>query len=176
MRLAGKAAEYWGQPRDWVPLLGPEKAWQYGDGWPAAIEQEQYRRVTRQELVAQLDRIYRGIREIDLKKGPEEAWAKVLEGTYYQTMTNKPGMYRWWWNVLKEHPLESVEYGELSRSKEGRPQIQATTTLQGGIRFPKVFVFEYVALRQGWEVQYGLDLHLDPQWKGLPKAKKGTSP
>ncbi len=175
-RVTRLRAQYWGQPRSWIPALGPENAWQYGDGWRTAMEQEQYRRVTRQALVAQLDRIYRGIREIDLKKGPEEAWAKVLEGTRYRTMTNAPGMHRWWWNVLKDHPLESVEYGELSRSKEGLPQIQAKTTLQGGIRFSKVFVFKYVALRQGWEVQYGLDLHLDPQWKGLPKAKKGTSP
>jgi hypothetical protein len=42
-------------------------------------------------------------------------------------------------------------------------------------RFSKVFGFKYVALQQGWEVQHGLDLHLDPQWKDFPNAKKQTS-
>ena len=113
----------------------------------------------------------RGIKEIDSEKYSWESWAKKSDFNYL-TMTNWPGMYRWWCDVTKEHPLKSVEYGELSRNKEGLPQIEVMTTLQGGITFSKIFLFEYIALREGWQAQYGLDLHLDPKWKDFPKTKE----
>jgi hypothetical protein len=164
-------AEYWGQPRDWIAALGPENAWHYGDDWQAVLSREHYDHVTRQELVAELEKIYRGIKAMDPKECAENTWEKTF-GFDYLTMTDWPGMYQWWWNVIKEHPLEAVEYGELTRNKDGQPQIEVTTTLQGGLHFSKTFAFKYLAAQQRWQVQYGLDLHLDPQWKNLPKTKK----
>ena len=140
------------------------------------MARERERRVTRQELIAELDKIYRRMKEADPKKCSQEAWAKsVFHETYYRTATNLPALRAWWWNVLQEHPLESVEYGARGRNKDGPPQIQVTTTLHDGIRFSKPFVFTYLAQQQRWQVQWGLDTHLDPQWKGLPQAGKGTS-
>ena len=69
-----------------------------------------------------------------------------------------------------------MEYGELSRAKNGLPQIQVTTTLHGGLRFCKTFEFKYRALQQRWQTLFGLDLHLDPQWKDFPKTHKIPSP
>jgi hypothetical protein len=157
----------WGNPRKWRSTLGPENAWHYGDTWQTAVAQEHHLNVTRQELIEELDKIYRGIKEIDPEKYSWRTWEEAF-GLDYTTMTGWDVMYRWWCDVIKKHPIESVEYGDLSRNKEGLPQIEVTTTLQGGIRFSKIFVFKYMALRQRWKTLYGLDLHLDPKWKDLP--------
>jgi hypothetical protein len=166
-RVTKMRAEFWGRPRSWIRDLGPENAWHHGDQWQARIRQARHRGATRQEIIAELDKIYRGIREIDPEKYSWRSWEKAF-GFDYLTVTNWPEMYRWWCKVIKVHPLEAVDYGQLSRSKEGLPQIDVTTTLHGGSTFSKVFVFEYEPLRQGWRAQYGLDLHLDPKWKDFP--------
>lgn len=163
-------ASFWGQPRGWTRSLGPENVWHYGDDWQTKIRQERHRNVNRQELMTELDKIYQGIKEIDSEEYSWRTW-EIEFGFNYLTMTNWPGMYRWWCDVTKEHPFESVEYGELSRNKEGLPQIKVTTTLQGGITFSKVFIFKYIPLQERWQAQYGLDLHLDPKWKAFPKTK-----
>ena len=85
-------------------------------------------------------------------------------------------MYQWWCNVIEKYPLESVDYGQLSHNKQGMPQVEVTTKLQGDISFSKVFVFKYLAVEQRWQAQYGLDMHLDPKWKNLPKAKTTQAP
>ena len=173
-RVTKMRASFWGQPRGWTRSLGPENAWHDGDAWQTKIQKEHLANVRREELTTELDKIYHGIREMD----PEilwQAWGRKF-GFNYLTMTNWPGMYRWWCDVTKEHPLESVEYGELSRNKEGLPQMKVTTTLQGGITFSKVFSFEYNALQDSWQSQYGLDLHLDSKWKDFPKTIKISSP
>jgi len=92
------------------------------------------------------------------------------------TMTNWPAMYQWWCDAIKKHPFVSAEYGPLGRNEDGLPQIEVTTTLQGGITFSKTFVFKYQPRAQRWKTQYGLDLHLDPQWKDLPNALQPPSP
>jgi hypothetical protein len=137
------------------------------------VAREHQNSVTRQELVVELDKIYRGIREIDPKKYSWGTWGKSFDFTYL-TMTDWPGMYDWWCQVIKEHPLESVEYGALGRNKDGLPEIPVTTTLHDGIRFSKPFVFTYLAQQQRWQARWGLDLHLDPQWKDLPRARQKT--
>jgi len=177
-RVNRMRAAYWGQPRSWIQSLGPENAWYYGDDWRKRDEdaaQKRHLNVTREELIEELDKIYRGIKEIDPEKYSWESWERTFDFNYL-TMTNWPEMYRWWCDFIKEHPLESVAYGQLSRNKEGLPQIEVTTTLQGGISFSKVFVFKYLAVEQRWQAQYGLDMHLDPKWKDLPKAKTTQSP
>jgi hypothetical protein len=166
-RVTKMRAEFWGQPRSWIRDLGPENAWHHGDQWQTNIRQAHHRDATRQEIIAELDKIYRGIKEIDPEKYSWTSWEKAF-GFDYLTMTNWPAMYRWWCDAVKAHPLEGVDYGQLSRSKEGLPQITVTTTLQGGNTFSRVFVFEYEPLRQGWQAQYGLDLHLDPRWRDFP--------
>jgi hypothetical protein len=173
-RVTKMRAAFWGQPRSWTRNLGPENAWHYGDDWKTTIEKEHLANVQREELTTELDKIYRGIREMD----PEKSW-KTWErkfGFNYLTMTNWPGMYRWWCDITKEHPLESVEYGKLSRNEEGLPQIKVNTALQGGITFSRVFSFKYDALQGSWQSQYGLDLHLDKKWKDFPKSEKIPSP
>ncbi|UCF14516.1 MAG: hypothetical protein JSW59_13965 [Phycisphaerales bacterium] len=176
-RVIRMRAAYWGQPRTWIQKLGPENAWHYGDDWQKKAEEAAQKRqlnVTCEELTKELDKIYHGIKEIDPQKYSWRSWERNFDFNYL-TMTNWPEMYKWWCDVIEQHPLESVAYGKLSRNKEGLPQIEVTTTLQGGISFSKVFVFQYWPLQQGWEAQYGLDLHLDPKWKDFPKAKT-TSP
>jgi len=165
----------WGQPRSWTRELGPEDAWHYGDDWQTVIRQERHLNVTRQELIEELDKIYRGIKKIDPEKYSPKAWGEAF-GFDYLTMTRWDVMYRWWCDVTKKHPLESVAYGELTHNKKGLPQIEVTTTLRGGITFSKVFLFEYMAVQQRWQAQYGLDLHLDPKWKDLPKRTEIISP
>ena len=85
-------------------------------------------------------------------------------------------MYEWWCELMKAHVLESVAYGPLSRNSQGLPQVTVTTTLQGGITFSKVFTFKYIPLQEKWQAQYGLDMHLDPQWKDFPVTRKTPSP
>jgi hypothetical protein len=172
-RVIKMRADYWGQPRSWIQDLGPENAWHYGDDWRKRAEEAAHKRqlnVTRDELIKELDKIYRGIKEIDPQKYSWRSWERAFDFNYL-TMTNWPEMYQWWCDVIKEHPLESVAYGQLTRNQEGLPQIEITTTLTGNISFSKVFVFKYLAMEQRWQAQYGLDLHLDPKWKDLPKAK-----
>ena len=153
--------------------MGPENAWHEGDDWKTKIVKKHHANVQREELTTELDKIYKGIREIDPEKSGE-TWEREF-GFNYRTMTNWPGMYRWWCDVTKEHPFESVQYGKLSRNGEGLPQIKVTTTLQGGITFSKVFSFKYDALQDSWKSQYGLDLHLDEKWKDFPKTVKPSS-
>ena len=160
-------ASFWGQPRQWIRRLGPKDAWHHGDRWQTKIQKEHHLNVRREELTTELDKIYRGIREIDPGEYSWQSWENKF-GFNYLTMTGWDVMYRWWCDVTKEHPLESVEYGELSRNKKGLPQIKVTTTLQEAITFSKVFLFEYDALQDSWQAQYGLDLHLDKQWKDFP--------
>jgi len=177
-RVIKMRAAYWGRPRSWIQHLGPENAWHYGDDWRKRVEDAAKKRhlnATREELIEELDKIYRGIKEIDPQKYTWRSWEMTFNFNYL-TMTNWPEMYQWWCNVIEQHPLESVEYGQLTRNKEGLPQIEVTTTLQGGISFSKVFVFKYLAVEQRWQAQYGLDLHLDPKWKDLSKAKTISSP
>ncbi|MBN2589027.1 MAG: hypothetical protein JXA96_04135 [Sedimentisphaerales bacterium] len=162
-------SEFWGKPRSWIGKMGPEDAWQEGDQWKTKIREKRLASVTYEQLTAELDKIFKGIREIDPEKSGD-AWEKKF-GFNYLTMSNWSGMYKWWLDVTKKHPLESVKYGELNRNKEGLPQIEVTVTLQGNITFSRVFLFEYGALWDGWQVQYGLDMHLDPQWRNLPEKK-----
>lgn len=172
-RVIKMRAAYWGQPRSWIQNLGPKNAWHYGDDWRKRVEEAAQKRqlnATRAELIKELDKIYRGIKEIDPQKYSWRSWERAFDFNYL-TMTNWPEMYRWWCEVIKRYPLESVAYGRLSRNKEGLPQIEVTTTLAGNISFSKVFVFKYLAVEQRWQAQYGLDLHLDPKWKDLPQAK-----
>jgi hypothetical protein len=122
-------------------------------------------------LTAELDKIYRGIREIDRKEYSGYGWENEY-GFNYKTRSGWGGMYRWWCNVVKKHPLEAVEYGELSRDKKGLPKIKVTTTLQGDATFSKVYTFEYLPLEERWQAQYGLDMHLDKKWKDFPKTGK----
>jgi hypothetical protein len=172
-RVVKMRAAYWGQPRSWIQNLGLENAWHYGDDWRKRSEEAAQKRqlnATRAELIKELDKIYRGIKEIDPQKYSWRSWERVFDFNYL-TMTNWPEMYQWWCDVMKHHPLQSVAYGRLSRNKERLPQIEVTTTLAGNISFSKVFVFKYLAVEQRWQAQYGLDLHLDPKWKDLPQAK-----
>jgi hypothetical protein len=177
-RVIAMRAAYWGQPRSWIPELGTENAWHYGDDWRKEImagADKRHLNATRKELTAELDKIYHGIREIDPEKYVWTSWEKAFDFNYL-TMTDWPAMFEWWCNVVRAHPLESAEYGELSRNKEGLPEIKVTTRLRGDITFSKVFTFKYLPLQERWQAQYGLDLHLDPKWKDLPKAKKIPSP
>jgi hypothetical protein len=177
-RVVRMRAASWGQPRSWIERLGPENAWHYGDAWrekAATWADERHRNATREELTAELDKIYRGIRELDPAKYEWNSWEKAFDFDY-TTMTDWPAMYRWWCDVVKTHPLESVTYGQVTRGKDGLPQMEATTTLDGGITFSKTFTFKYLADVQRWQARYGLDLHLDPQWKDLSKAKEVPSP
>lgn len=171
-------ADYWGQSRSWIQHLGPEDAWHYGDSWRKRAEDAAGRRAlnaTREELTKELDKIVRGLREIDPEKYSWRSWEKAFDFNYL-TMTNWPGMYEWWCNAIKAHPLDSVEYGPLNRNNEGLPQVTVTTTLQGGIAFSKVFTFKYIPLQEKWQAQYGLDMHLDPNWKDFPATQKTLSP
>ena len=173
-RVIRMRAAYWGQPRSWIPHLGPENAWHYGNDWRKRAEEDALKRhlsVTREELIEELDKIYRGIKQIDPEKYSWSTWEKTFDFNYL-TMTNWPAMYKWWSDSIREHPFESAEYGRLSRNKDGLPQIEVTTTLEGDISFSKVFIFKYLEVEQRWQVQYGLDLHLDPKWKNLIKAEK----
>jgi len=174
-RVTQMMSEFWGQPRQWIQSLGPENAWHDGDGWKTKIQKERLRNVNRQELIAELDKLYNGIREIDSEKYTWGAWIRKFDINYI-TMRHLDGLYLWWCEVTREHPLESVEYGQLSRNKKGLPEIKVTTTLQGGITFSRVFEFEYGALQGRWEARYGLDMHLDPKWKDFPKTGKTSSP
>ncbi len=174
-RMTRLWAESCGRPRSWIRDLGPENAWCYGDDWQAVTAREQERRVSRQELVVELDKVYRGLKELDPEKYSRASWERAF-GFDYLTMADRDGMYRWWCAVIKEHPLESVEYGALSRTPSESPQVQVTTTLHGGVRFSKTFTFRYRAVQQRWQTLYGLDLHLDPQWKDFPKTHKIPSP
>jgi hypothetical protein len=172
-RVIKMRAAYWGQPRSWIQNLGPENAWHYGDDWRIRVEetaQKHQLNVSRAELIRELDKIYRGIKEIDPQKYSWRSWERTFDFNYL-TMTNWPEMYKWWCDVIKQHPLASVTYGQLTRNKEGLPQIEVTTTLEENISFSKVFIFKYLAVKQRWQAQYGLDLHLDPTWKDLPKTK-----
>ncbi|MBN2592315.1 MAG: hypothetical protein JXA81_02325 [Sedimentisphaerales bacterium] len=162
-------SSFWGQPRQWIRRLGPENAWHHGDQWKIKRQQEHLANVRREELTTELDKIYRGIREIDPTEQSWESWENKF-GFNYLTMTRWDVMYKWWCDVTKEHPLESVEYGQLSRNNKGLPQIEVTTTLKGGITFSKEFLFEYDALQDSWQAQYGLDLHLDNKWKDFPET------
>lgn len=167
--MTAMRAAFWGQSRGWIRQLGPEDAWHHGDQWQIKRQKEHHANVQREELTAELDKIYHGIRELD----PEESWNTWEKkfGFNYLTMRGWPRMYEWWCDVTKEHSLESVQYGKLTRNKKGLPQLKVTTTLQDGITFSKVFSFKYNALQEGWQSQFGLDLHLDKKWKSLPKIK-----
>lgn len=167
--MTAMRASFWGQPRGWIGHLGPEDVWLSGDQWQAKRQKEHHANVQREELTTELDKIYHGIRELD----PDKSW-KTWErkfGFNYLTMRDWPRMYEWWCDVTTKHPLESVQYGELTRNKKGLPQLKVTATLQGGITFSKVFSFKYNALQEGWQSQYGLDLHLDKKWKSLAKIE-----
>ncbi len=171
-QLTAMRAAFWGQPRTWVNYLGPRTAWHYGDDWRNRVVQEHKANVTREELTVVLDNIFRGVKGINPDKYKTgSAWEKAF-GFSYRTMTDYPAMYKWWCEITREHPLESVRYGELSKNKEGWPQIEVTTTLRGGITFTKTFKFQYEALAEAWEPQLGLDMHLDPQWKDFKSARK----
>ena len=148
-----------------------EKAWHYGDNWQTEIQKEHHVNVRRAELTAELDKIYRGIRGIDRKEYSGYGWENEY-GFNYKTWSGWGGMYRWWCDVAKKHPLGSVQYGELRWNKEGLPQIEVTTALKGGITFSKVFVFEYLPLEERWQALYGLDFHLDEKWRDFPKIGK----
>ncbi len=177
-RVIAMRAAYWGQPRSWIPELGPENAWHYGDDWRKEImagADKRHLNATREELTAELDKIYRGIREIDPERHVWTSWEKAFDFNYLTT-TDWPAMFEWWCNVVRAHPLESAEYGELSRNKEGLPEIKVTTRLRGDITFSKVFTFKYLPLHKQWQAQYGLDLHLDPKWKDFPKTQELPSP
>lgn len=174
-RVIQRRAAHWGQPWSWTYRLGPEDAWKLGDDWQAILRQERHLNVTREELTEKLDRIYRGIKEIDPETDSIQSWERRF-GFDYTTETRWDKMCEWWCEVIKAHPLESVTYGPLRRDEEGLPQIEVTTTLEGGITFSKVFVFRYLPLEQGWNVRFGLDLHLDPKWKDLPKRKAVPAP
>ena len=174
-RVTAMQEQLWGQPHQWVQQLGPQEAWHNGDDWQTVIRQERHRDVTRKELTEVLDKIYRGIRGIDPEKYSWRTWPREF-GFNYQTISGFDELYRWWCNVVKKHPLESVQYGKLSRNEKGLPQIDVTTTLQHGITFSKVFVFTYIPLEERWQAKYGLDLHLDEKWKDFPKTGKIPSP
>ena len=169
-KIVRMRSEFWGQPRDWTSSLGPENAWHYGDQWQTVLSREHYRGVTRQELIAELDKIYRGLRAMNPEEYSYRSWEKAC-GFDYLTETDWPRMYQWWCDATKKHPFESAVYGELTRNKGGLPQIEVTTTLQGGIRFSKVFTFQYQAAAQHWQAQFGLDMHLDPRWRDFPGTK-----
>jgi len=173
--LTTMRASFWGQPRQWVRRLGPKDAWHNGDQWQTKIQKEHLANVRREELTTELDKIYRGIKEIDPEKYSPKSWEKAF-GFDYLTMTRWDIMFKWWCDVIKKHPFESVEYGELTLNKEGLPQIKVNTTLQGGITFSRVFSFKYDVLQGGWKSQYGLDLHLDEKWKVFPKTGKISLP
>ena len=175
-RVTSMRASHWGQLRDWIPDLGPENAWHDGDHWREklpAVAQQRQRDATREELTKELDKIYHAIRTLDPGKHFWPSWERTFDFNYL-TMTNWPAMFEWWCAVTRDHPLELVTYGALTRDKEGLPQIEVATTLKGGIQFSKVFRFVYLPVQQHWQAQYGLDLHLDPQWKDLPQTKPAT--
>lgn len=150
--------------------MGPENAWHAGDAWKTKIQQERHRHVTRQELTTELDKIVQGIKQID-PTCSEAAWEEKF-GFNYKTKTGLGAMYTWWCKVIKKHPFESVKYGDLDWNPQGLSKIRVTTTLQGGITLSKEFVFKYIPQEEKWQARYGLDFHLDPQWKNLPTAKK----
>lgn len=164
-----KRQAYWGQARSWVGRLGPENAWHAGDAWKTKMKKEHFANVRREDLTTELDKIVQGIKEIDptYSRG---VWEEKF-GFNYQTRTDQRGMYTWWCKVIKKHPFESVKYGDLDRNSQGLPKIRVTTTLQGGITLSKEFVFRYLPLEEKWQARFGLDFHLDPQWKSLPEGE-----
>jgi hypothetical protein len=174
-RVTSMRKQLWGKPRQWIRQLGPKEAWRCGDDWQTVIRRERHLNATRQELTAELDKIYRGIRKVDPEQYSWRTWAREFDFNY-KTRSGWDGMYQWWCNVVKEHPLESAQYGELRRNKEGLPQIEVTTTLQDGINFSKVFIFKYIPLEDRWQAQYGLDMHLDKKWRDFPKTGRIPSP
>ena len=173
-RVIQMRGAYWGQPRRWTRQLGPEDAWKLGDNWQTLVRQERHEKVTHEELTRELDKIYRGIKEVDPETYSWRSWETHFDFDY-MTATGWDKMFEWWCEVIEAHPLASVDYGPLQRDPKGLPQIEVTTTLQGGITFSKVFVFRYQPLRQSWKSQFGLDLHLDPKWKDLPGRKDEPS-
>lgn len=158
----------WGQARSWTGKLGPENAWHAGDVWKTKIQQERHRNVTRQELTAELDKIVQGIKQIDPTYS-RSAWEEKF-GFNYQAASGYDAMYTWWCKVIKKYPFESVKYGDLDRNSQGLAKIRVTTTLQGGITLSKEFVFRYIPQEEKWQARFGLDFHLDPQWKNLPEG------
>ncbi len=166
-KMTAMRASFWGQPRQWIRRLGPKEAWHSGDQWQIKIQKAYHADVQYKDLVAELDKIYSGIRKIGAQKHSWQTWGREF-GFSYMTRTDWPGMYSWWYEVTKTFPLESVQYGKLTRNRGGLPQIKATVLLQNGISFAKVFLFEYDALQGCWTAKYGLDLHLDEKWKDLP--------
>lgn len=163
-----KRQAHWGQARSWVGRLGPKNAWHAGDAWKTKMKKEHFANVRREDLTTELDKIVQGIKQIDptYSRG---VWEEKF-GFNYQTRTDQRGMYTWWCKVIKKHPFESVKYGDLDRNSQGLPKIRVTTTLQGGITLSKEFVFRYLPLEEKWQAQFGLDFHLDPQWKNLPEG------
>jgi hypothetical protein len=176
-RVTRMRAAFWGQPRNWTSHLGPEDAWHYGDKWRehlVEVVNERHRAADRKELTAELDKVYRAIRELDPEQDSWQSWERRF-GFNYLTMTNWPAMFQWWSDATRTHPLESVTYGPLSHNDEGLPQIEVTVALEGEITFSKIFTFKYLAEAERWQVQYGLDLHLDDDWKDLPEKDKAVS-
>jgi hypothetical protein len=161
-----KMQSSWGQVRSWIGEFGPENAWHSGDAWETIIQQERHRNVTRQELIAELDRIMQGIKEIDpiYERG---TWEEKF-GFNYQTATDQDAMYAWWCKVIEEHPFESVKYGDLDRNPQGLPKISVTITLQDGITLSREFEFRYIPQMEKWQARFGLDFHLEPEWKNFP--------
>lgn len=174
-RVTAMQKQLWGKPRRWIRQLGPKDVWHYGDDWQTVTSQERHRDFTRKELTEELDKIYRGIKEIDPEKYTPESWEYEF-GFNYKTISNWLGMYRWWCDVITKYPLKSVKYGVLSRNKEGLPEIEVTTTLKGDITFSRAFSFKYLPLEERWQVLHGLDMHLDKKWSDFPKTGKVPSP
>jgi len=162
----------WGQPRKWIPLLGPLNAWHYGDEWEdmVAAEKHKYALERPEVIVDAATKLIDAIRTADYEKDylVGGAWQQFIT-VEYCVQTDYPSWVAWVCKAFKENPIESVELGEVFESfsefRGNVPTIPYKLTLRDGSGLEGNLRFYYLPVLQTWSGLEGLDWHLEEEDK-----------
>jgi len=164
----------WGRPRKWRNELGPIDAWKHGDDWEKEIREAKHKfAFEHPEIIkAAASQLFDAIRNADYEhhSGGSD-WGNFLpENMDYEVHHHFDSWVRWICKTFKDNPIESVELGEVFKSKEGLPAVSYKVSLRDGRELKGVLPFRYMPRQKYWMGIQGIDWHL--QYGDLTESKE----
>jgi hypothetical protein len=154
----------WGRPRKWRNKLGPIDAWKHGDDWEKEIREAKHKfAFEHPEIIeAAASQLFDAIRNADYEhhSGGSD-WGNFLpENMDYEVHHHFDSWVRWICNTFKDNPIESVELGEVFKSKDGLPAVSYRVSLRDGRELKGILPFRYMPRQKYWMGIQGIDWHL----------------
>jgi hypothetical protein len=166
----------WGKPRKWRSKLGPIDAWKYGDDWEEEFRKEKYAFAFKhpEAIRTAAEKLFDAIRDADYEHhyGGSD-WSNFLPETMdYEVHHHFDSWVRWVCKTFKDNPINSVELGEVFKSKDGLPAVSYKVSLGDGRELKGVLPFRYMPRQQYWMGVQGIDWHL--QYADSTEGKKNA--